>query len=82
MSQQKVERNKALKANRKKINAQKRLNNIIAGVCTGAVAVALVIWIGVSAITAGGNAEGGETAAPKLPLNITALTEYMSGLSD
>ncbi len=50
MSQAKVDKYKAEKANRKETVAKERRNRKIAKVCTTIVGIALVAWIAVSAV--------------------------------
>ncbi len=77
MSQEKVDRYKEQKKNRKVIQAKKKRNAMVARVCGGIVAVALVGWIGFSAVD---SYQASQNSKP-VTVDITALDEYTASLS-
>lgn len=78
MSQAKVERNKELKANRKKIMAQEKRKHRIAVICGWVFAVALVGWAGYSAYGIYEKNQPVET----IYANLDAINEYTSSLNE
>lgn len=76
MSQEKVDRYKEQKRNRKAIQAKKKRNALIARVCGTLVALALVVWIGYSAVD---SYQTSQNSAP-VTLDTSALDDYMAAL--
>lgn len=77
MSQEKVDRYKEQKKNRKAIQAKKKRNAMIARVCGGVIALALVAWIGFSVVD---SYQTSQNSKP-VTVDITALDEYTSSVS-
>lgn len=77
MSQEKVNRYKAEKANRKAILKKEKRKKIITRVVGTLVCVAIVGWIGFSIYD---SAEK-KAAASQTEVNLNAVTDYLSGLS-
>lgn len=77
MSQAKVDRYKEQKRNRKAIQAKKKRNAMLAKACGALIAVALVAWLGYSAV------DSYQTKANSAPVtaDISALDDYVSSLS-
>lgn len=77
MSQEKVDRYKEQKKNRKAIQAQKKRKAMIGKICGGVVVVALVAWLGYSAVDTYQTKQNSGTVTA----DITALDEYMTSLT-
>lgn len=78
MSQAKVEHNKELKANRKKINKQNKLKRIVATVVTAVVGIAIVVWIGFSFYNKSQSNEDG--TSKKIEVDLTAINDYIDNI--
>lgn len=78
MSQEKVDRYKEQKKNRKAIQAKKKRNAMISRICAAVVALALVCWIGFSAV------DSYQTRQNSKPVtaDITALDDYTYSLGE
>lgn len=85
MSQEKVERNKEIKKNRKKLVKKERRNRIFAGIIAIAIVCAAGVWIGYSIY--GTVKESREEAAANekkvtTPIDLSALTSYTAGVRE
>ncbi len=80
MSQEKVDRAKEAKANRKKTVAKERRNRQIATICGSVIAIALVIWIGISGYNK--YQENKEEVVTSTAVNMEALSNYLNGLTE
>ena len=80
MSQEKVERNKHLKAHRKEINRKKKFESYLAGIVTTIVCIGMVFWIGFSVYTKSNNADSEANA--KTGVNLSAITDYLTDISN
>ena len=76
MSQAKVERYKEAKKNRKETIAREKKNKLLSKAALAVVCVALLGWIGVSAVQVYENSKPMET----IYTDLTALDDYMAGL--
>lgn len=77
MSQEKVDRYKEQKKNRKAIQAKKKRKALITKVCTSLVALALVGWLGYSAVDSYEKKQNSEPVTA----DTTALDDYMTSLN-
>lgn len=77
MSQEKVDRNKDLKANKKKIVAREKKKHIATVICSWAVVIVLAGWLGYSAYSAYENSKPIET----IYANLDAINEYSNNLN-
>jgi hypothetical protein len=77
MSQEKVDRYKEQKKNRKAIRAKKKRKAMAGRICGGLVVLALVGWIGYSAVDSYQTKENSES----ITADITALSNYVSSLT-
>lgn len=77
MSQEKVDRYKAEKANRKKIMARERRMHLLAVVCGWAVVIGIVGWAGYSAYNIYENSKPMET----IYANLDPINDYMQSLT-
>lgn len=77
MSQEKVDRYKEQKKNRKAIQAKKKRNTLIAKACGTLVALALVVWLGYSAVDSYQNRQNSEPVT----VDTSALDDYTASLS-
>ncbi len=80
MSQEKVDRNKEAKQNRKKTVAKERRNRRITLICGSVLAVALVVWVGVSGYNK--IQENREETVVSTGVNVEALGNYLDGLAE
>lgn len=78
MSQEKVDRYKAEKANRKKIIARERRMHLLAVVCGWAVVIGIVGWAGYSAYNIYENSKPMET----IYANLDPINDYMQSLTE
>lgn len=79
MSQAKVDRYKAEKANRKKTMKKEKIKNTIAAACGTVVCIAVIGWVGYSAY--GYFHTQNESSTPtQTEVNLDALSDYMSTL--
>jgi len=78
MSQEKVDRNKELKKNRKKIVKRNKVKNIIGGTVGVIVLVAVIGWIGYSVY--GKYEEYAEANVTSTAVDITPVTGFLTGL--
>lgn len=78
MSQEKVDRYKAEKANRKKIMARERRMHLLAVVCGWAVVIGIVGWAGYSAYNIYENSKPMET----IYANLDPINDYMQSLTE
>jgi hypothetical protein len=76
MSQAKVDRYKKEKANRKKLEKQKKMKSAFAKTIVGLCVLAVVVWIGYSAYD---NYESSKPAAVTY-INLDSLNNYMYSL--
>lgn len=77
MSQEKVNRYKEEKKNKKAIQAKKKRNAMIMKACGGLVVLALVVWLGYSAVD---SYQKNQNSQP-VTADITALDDYMTSLT-
>lgn len=77
MSQEKVNRYKEEKKNRKAIQAKKKRNAFLAKLCGGVIALALVVWVGYSAVDTYQTKQNSEPVT----VDTSALDDYVAGLS-
>lgn len=77
MSQEKVNRYKEEKKNRKAIQAKKKRNALLAKIGGGVIALALVAWLGYSAVDSYQTKQNSGTVT----VDTSALDEYMAGLA-
>ena len=75
MSQEKVNQYKESKKNRKEIMKKQKQKSMAIKIGAGVVLVALIAWLGYSAVVTIQNAEG-----PAVTVDTTAVTEYVDGL--
>lgn len=75
MSQEKVNQYKENKRNRKAILKKEKRKAIVMKSAAGVILLALVVWIGYSAVITVQNAEG-----PAVTVDTTALTDYIGEL--
>lgn len=80
MSQAKVEHNKELKANRKKINQKNKLKKMIATTVTAIVCVAIVFWIGFSFYNK--SMSNDDSASKKIEVDLTAINDYIDNIEE
>lgn len=76
MSQEKVDRYKERKRNRKAIEAKKKREVLLTKLCAGVLVLALVGWIGYSAVDKYNEKQNTST----ISADITALDEYAAEL--
>lgn len=79
MSQAKVDRYKAEKANRKKTMKKEKIRNTIAAACGTVVCIAIIGWVGYSAYGYFYNQKDSSTPI-QTEVNLDALSDYMSTL--
>ena len=77
MSQEKVNQYKESKKNRKEIVKKEKQKSLATKLGLGVVGLALVIWLGYSAVVTVQNAEG-----PAVAVDTSAITEYVSSLEE
>ncbi len=77
MSQEKVNQYKESKKNRKEAVQKEKQKALFTKLGLGVVGLALVIWLGYSAVVTVQNAEG-----PAVTVDTSAITEYVSGLEE
>ena len=77
MSQEKVNQYKESKKNRKEAVQKGKQKALATKLGLGIVGLALVIWLGYSAVVTVQNAEG-----PAVTVDTSAITEYVSGLEE
>lgn len=78
MSQEKVDRYKEQKKNKKAIQAKKKREAMLMKICGGLIVLALVCWIGYSAV------DSYQTRQNSRPVtaDTTALDDYMNSLTE
>lgn len=76
MSQEKVDRYKEQKRNRKAIQAKKKRNALIAKSCSALIVLALVVWLGYSAVD---SYQAKQNSKP-VSVDTSALDEYTASL--
>lgn len=76
MSQEKVDRYKEQKKNRKAIQAKKKREIFIGKICAGVIALALVCWIGYSAVDSYWDSVNNRPVTA----DVSALDDYMMSL--
>lgn len=76
MSQKKVDQYKYEKAHRKEIMKKQKTKNMLRRVATGVICLALVGWLGYSAVSKYQDAQPKET----YEVDYSALSEYVEGL--
>ncbi len=81
MSQEKVDQNKELKKNRKKIVKKNRIEKIAWGIGAVICLTAVIGWLGYSAYVKYTEHQKELAGPASTPLNMTALSEYMSDLT-
>ncbi len=81
MSQAKVDHNKELKKNRKKIVQKQKRSKIYARLCGVVVVLAIIGWIGYSAYGVYEEAHA-DDPLPVLSADTTAVDEYLSDLEE
>lgn len=79
MSQEKVDQNKKLKQNRKKIVRQNKIKRIVTAAATAVVCVALVVWIGYSFY--GKYEEAQKENATAVSVDMSSITDYLQAVS-
>ena len=72
MSQEKVNQYKESKKNRKEAVKKEKQKALLAKVCAAVVGLAIVVWIGYSAVVSVQNAQG-----PAVTVDTSAVTEYL-----
>ena len=77
MSQEKVNQYKEAKKNRKETVKKEKQKALLTKLGLGAVGLALVVWLGYSAVVTVQNAEG-----PAVAVDTSAVTEYINGLEE
>ena len=77
MSQEKVNQYKESKKNRKEAVKKEKQKALATKLGLGIVGLALVVWLGYSAVVTIQNAEG-----PAVAVDTSAITEYVSGLEE
>lgn len=77
MSQEKVDRYKEQKRNRKAIQARKKRNALIAKLCGTLVALALVAWLGYSAVDSYQTKQN----SGSVTVDTSALDDYTASLT-
>lgn len=77
MSQEKVNQYKESKKNRKENVKKAKQKALLTKLGVGAVLLAIVVWIGYSAVVTVQNAEG-----PAVAVDSSAITEYINGLEE
>ena len=80
MSQAKVDKNKALKANRSKIVKKKKMEYIISMTFVTIIAVAIIGWIGYSIYTKAVAYAATNATVEYTDVDTSALMEYLGGL--
>lgn len=79
MSQEKVNRNKELKHNRRKIVKRQKIQRIAAGIAAAVVCAALVVWIGFSLYNKYEDYQKENTSA--VSVDMSSISEYLNSLS-
>lgn len=84
MSQAKVDRYKAEKANRKKNLKKEKMKRNIAAACGTVVGIAVIGWIGYSAYGYFHSSpnSGSTNTAQTTEIDVNALNDYLSGVSN
>lgn len=77
MSQEKVNQYKESKKNRKKTVKKEKQKVLFTKLGLGLVGLALVVWLGYSAVVTVQNAEG-----PAVSVDTSAMTDYINGLEE
>lgn len=77
MSQEKVNQYKEEKKNRKEIIKKEKRKSMFLKIGAGIILLALVAWLGYSAVLTAQNAEG-----PAVTVDGTAITDYTNSLSE
>lgn len=77
MSQEKVNQYKESKKNRKEILKKEKQKALFTKLGLGVVGLALIVWLGYSAVVTVQNAEG-----PTVTVDSSAITEYINGLEE
>ncbi|MBQ8857947.1 MAG: hypothetical protein IJ024_07375 [Lachnospiraceae bacterium] len=77
MSQEKVNQYKESKKNRKEAVKKEKQKSFLTKLGLGVVGLALVVWLGYSAVVTIQNAEG-----PAVAVDSSAITEYVSTLEE
>ena len=72
MSQEKVNQYKESKKNRKEAVKKEKQKSMLAKLCVAVVGLAIVVWLGYSAVISIQNAQG-----PAVTVDTTAITEYL-----
>lgn len=75
MSQEKVNQYKENKKNRKEIMKKQKMKATAMKLGAGVILLALVVWLGYSAVITVQNAEG-----PAVTVDTSAVTDYVNGL--
>lgn len=83
MSQEKVERHKAEKKNRKKLNRQAKIRRIASMTAGVIVCLALAGWIGFSIYTKANSSSSASGTGDLVttPIDIDSLSDYIEGLT-
>lgn len=81
MSQEKVELKKTEKQNMKKTVKKRKTLNIVAGICTAAIACALIVWIVYSGY---GKYESSKKSAEaqSVEVDLSPITDFTSSIND
>ena len=75
MSQEKVNQYKEEKKNRKQIVKKEKQKSLLTKLGLGVVGLALIVWLGYSAVVTIQSAEG-----PAVSVDSSAITEYINGM--
>ena len=78
MSQEKVDRYKEQKKNRKAIQAKKKRNALISKICGGVVVLALVAWLGYSAV----DSYQTKVNSGDVTVDTAAIDDYMNSMTE
>ena len=77
MSQEKVNQYKEAKKNRKEVVKKEKQKALLTKLGLGLVGLALIVWLGYSAVVTVQNAEG-----PAVTVDTSAMTDYINGLEE
>lgn len=77
MSQEKVNQYKEAKKNRKEAVKKEKQKSLFTKLGLGIVGLALIVWLGYSAVVTIQNAEG-----PAVSVDTSAMTDYINGLEE
>ena len=77
MSQEKVNQYKESKKNRKEAVKKEKQKSLFTKLSLGLVGLALIVWLGYSAVVTIQNAEG-----PAVTVDTSAMTDYINGLEE